>query len=404
MQTFLLFVRGTLITTLFFLVGCQSSSSGGTPAIQTEHVLSPDGIYLSLRRKTDLAEDLSNKDAFLDDLNTFIVSVAIPAKFYDQVKIIKTDLRTKVTEDISTETADIRDGAFVVEDMLLMNRVKTANQSFRYFVMRGQEKVAEAIFEVRPDLYIKGIQSLTDFSIQSGEYRLGIILMEERSRLVTEGKSVKIIAEKIFAQNSVIETFSDEVAGRTPSLGVPGINGGTFDINTQFATGSLEVFLRGTRGGQAPPALTEGYDGEDGYDGTLESSDCQSDERGTRCICLKEPGNGESGENGDPGPKGSPGLRGGNTGVLHFAVAKHQEFKITVTKIPGLGGPGGEGGPGGRGGKGGRAGEHFVCPAAMPGRDGFPGKNGALGDSGPRGEEEMSCVQLSQDEKQECRS
>ncbi|UOF01622.1 collagen-like triple helix repeat-containing protein [Bdellovibrio reynosensis] len=415
---------------LSFSMACQNNSTPEKAVTERKHTAEPEnpdapekfeevveenGLRFTISRKVDLKADLSNKTDYLDNHNIFIVSIGIEKKWIDQVEVYRTDVRTKEVRRVNKEPASINNKKVLLEDSITASSSKIENKIYKYTVLRGGEKLAETEFQIQPDLYIPaGTKSLADFGIESGEFRIGTLLMENQSRLVTQGKNVKLITQKFIVQNTVIggvvsgariETFTADVAKAEAAIGEKGRDGGTIVVETQHAQGNLTVYLRGTKGGAGYDNANPGEDGNPGEQGYWETSSCDQPDEGSgsgSCRCLEGPGNGYDGEPGEQGHPGDPGKPGGNSGSLEFRISKNENFKIQVERWPGSGGVGGKGSPGGKGGKGGAPGNSYNCPRAKSGKAGPQGPEGEAGDFGPTGKKEKICVQNDEQQTMEC--
>ncbi len=233
------------------------------------------------------------------------------------------------------------------------------------------------------------------------------LYLEEKSILVTEGESINLILNDLYANNAVIETWPE---GQKAAAGKSGRNGGQIVIHTKNAAGRLYINLRGESGadGQTGP-VDEKLNGAPGLAGVdHEYSYIDAPSHCSYCLpkisCLKPPTNGGPGGPGVKGHSGHSGSAGGNSGFILLHYLKNSDFNWDLNIFPGAGGQGGAGGRGGIGGPGGKAGESMMSWLAisakkvpgpcLPALDGQPGKNGESGDAGENGKnglKETSC-------------
>jgi hypothetical protein len=205
-----------------------------------------------------------------------------------------------------------------------------------------------------------------------------------------------------------------------------GLNGGNVSIISKNAEGKLKVNLNGTNGfkGLTLPPLSapQATSGKNGENGIIDFADYDKDNKSCifsiplgrekavpgdtctlKCICKKQPTNGENSHSGIKGIQGLPGSPGGDSGKLVVVIENKSSFLLEHSETPGVGGLGGEGSPGQLKGLIGKAGiieKNEFCPAstcqqAVDGAD--TGLDGAPGSPGPQGENGVAnpvCVKI----------
>jgi len=193
-----------------------------------------------------------------------------------------------------------------------------------------------------------------------------------RSRIVTNGNTLRIFANAIRANDAYIVSYAEN----TKASSEPAGTGGEVDVDvTTQVDGTLHVDLHGQDGVDGPAGLpgpngTPGDRGESGADHLFD--------------CAHGAGDGKRGNPGQPGTDGKPGGNGGNGGRLvvdpsSADFSEHLFFKASGGQA-GRGGAAGAGGKGGPGGSGGSGTAYCRSGGGGPqGPDGLPGNPGKDG-------------------------
>ncbi len=401
-----------IIAALFVGSACQRDSNhnqdSSNPAeikkpVEFKETL-PNGITLEVKKITELREDRSNFSEFKENLNSYNLKITIPeALFTADLQIVRSSLPDAIDpkyEPILKNQAVFQDGAYIIQENvnLYSESFLSKKLSIRFFTK--ENLIVERQVPILPDLVISRSEkplTLSDLGISSGAYYFGVIFFEKGSVLITEGAHIELFAERIFADQAVIESFSESFA-RTPSAkGQAGINGGLISLKAKTGLGSLSILMRGTKGGKgfsqtipAPDNQTPGTQGRAGeFQNTIPSS-CESS-CNTIQECSLAPGDGLQGPKGFMGLPGGDGFAGGASGSLYVEISETLgPMEVFVSQVPGEGGEGGDGGPGGRGGPGGPPGnmdKYGACKSNPPAKYGPFGPSGDPGLSGKMGPE-----------------
>lgn len=390
----------------------EVEGAGNAPSNPT--ATSASGITIEVQKKVELRADRANIEEFKKNLNLYVVKIKIPEEvFLSDISIVSSEnphaVNPKYTLLVKGQ-ATYEQGFYYLTNSLNLWDKDFKSKTITYKVISQEKTVEEVAFELYPDFVVKEAQgqalSLTSVGILSGHYRFGVLLFEKGSVLRTQGAAVKLQAERLYADDAKIESFSEAEANTFPAYGVAGRSGGHLTINAVSAVGRLTFEMRGTTGGQGYPALVQDKKAQvrpPGQDGDIEEY-CEAPflrnapldvkalnnrfMRGCSVICTKNPEDGLPGDNGFDGFPGNKGGVGGSSGFVEIHIEKPApDFQAQVFHTPGKGGLGSPGSPGTPGTEGGLPGNNFrgICAQARqgaPGRNGMPGANGANGDSG----------------------
>lgn len=242
-------------------------------------------------------------------------------------------------------------------------------------VISGNRKMlGDFRISIPQDFVFENDQSLaSDLNIEGNR-----VYLRSGSRLVTNGFSVSIKAEKIFSDDFEFVTFSSDSQAKPMNEGK---SGGAISLQARDASGRLFVHLRGQRGGNGldgEPWETTADRGTDGAPGQVVETDS---ELRSYSQCVRQPTSGGMGAHGLQGRPGKPGERGGSSGYLYVQIENDAAFSITSTVEPGAPGSSGQGGRGQQGGPGGHPGASIhPCKFA---KEGPPGEMGPPGISPP---------------------
>lgn len=392
---------------VLLFTSCKGSNNSIEPARQnaktskngTVREALPNGIVIQIKKAVELRDDRSNYQAFKENLNTYEAKIIIPeAAFTSDLEIVRSNNVSAVNpyyESISKTSAEYVSGQYVITDTLNLWRHDLNSKTLTYKIYSGEAISGEVTATLAPDLLITRSEkpiTLQSLGISSGEYNFGVIFLEEGSVLQTEGLVVKLNADRLFSENAMIETFSEEFAQAVPIQGRVGLPGGELKMNMVRAMGNLSVYMRGTHGGKGRDAEVQtniGAKGAKGADGENHEKCHYSKEAplGEICsiVCDKNPGSGGQGAQGPKGNQGGVGMVGGASGIAEVIVEeKVGFFDVRLTQQAGKGGQGGNGSVGGTGGAGGDAGK-VVERCSKDVRAGTQGPQGPQGDQGPEG-------------------
>lgn len=400
----------------------REQTSPTVPSDQKSFVSAANGIAIQIQKKTDLRSDRANLDEFKKNLNSYNTSIQIPEDvFVGDIRIIRSLNSTALSphyDEISKNQAIYEDGAYLLLDSLSPWDKDLTPKTITYKVISQEKTLAEASFELLPDFLVTTNENrnvtLSSLKILSGQYRFGVIFFEKGSVLNTEGAAVQFQAERLYADDATIESFTKEQAQTLPPDGEAGRSGGSISIRAVSAAGRIKFEMRGTTGGRGYAAPLQmqvrgaGLQGTPGvvrphcdapFSKSWDPSVARMQSQIFRfCgpICVRNPGDGLRGENGFDGIQGGRGAIGGPSGFVELDIEKQEpEFQVQVVHVPGNGGPGGVGSPGTPGGEGGLPGQDFnVCAKARKGAPGAHGLAGEIGETGAVGITESSQVTI----------
>lgn len=373
-------------------------------------------VELSIFKNTDMPETRRNTESFLSQLNKYTVSIKIPESISNAVVYRQIDDADSVKVDISTDENGI------AKDRIQYSGKYLAPQNYHYFIVANDQVLADATFQILADVRVSGERKASELNLNPGRHSIGILYMDYRSRLNTQGQSYNLSAKEVVANNSVIESFSEDESNTAAADGLQGHEGGKIAIETESAAGTLTVFMRGTKGGKGRDADAITDKAKKGPQGTDEVAHrtriCEPSVKRTidpnvaygppQCQvvtdCQVRATAGGPGANGIKGSDGDAGLPGGNSGSFSMIAKNSQNFFVTTTSIAGVGGVGGNGGKGQVGGEGGDPGKSILCSRVSSGlgpkgKDGEDGKQGSVGASGLN---QQNCVRTSEQALEVC--
>ncbi len=391
-----------------------------------------ESVTFSITKNTEIPKNKTNTSTFLSQLNKYTVQIRLPMGLIEGSKIYR-QWDTELPEEIVTSKTLTADTTQTITDEISYKGANLKPQNLNYFIERKGEVLATGQFRIKADLIITNNQTAEQLGLHPGKNNLGILYFDYRSQLNTQGQEFDISADEIIANESVIESFSEEESTLPAPEGIAGKNGGSIKITAINAKGTLTVHSRGTRGGightgqEQFPVTAPGMNGRDEivhFEKNCEPQYLSAKVPAIKFPLIKSPIKirrvgachiesfcsvnstaGQQGPQGLKGLQGSQGLPGGDSGSFILEIKNNENFFVTTDTNPGLGGPGGIGGPGGRGGPGGSPGKHANCTPESDGI-GKVGETGAPGDSGPpgsSGKTELSCIKKSNFESIECK-
>lgn len=351
------------------LAACGKDSGGGraksrvTPVITDQDPVEPqplppvrqEGFVATLKRRVEIAPDLSNLDEFILGMNQFEWQVeAFDGRAHEReasckkIKNSDANRRTVVGRFDRSGAASVL--VEVQENDPAVNEVECVVSD------RGQV-LARFTYKLRKSFVVHGEMAARSLSL--GE-KLGNLVLLPSSILTTHGDRVTLRFEKIIAANAKLRTLAEVMFQATAER--PGITPGEILLEADEGYGELEVELRGQNGGDAitsrapvtaVPARTADLNG------ACRGYHSRGDQR-----CF-----GKKGHRGYPGENGVDGAPGGDSGALKFTAADARHLRLKLRKIPGVGGrglPGSVGGAGGPGGIGSTIVWHTSSPRGCP--------------------------------------
>lgn len=408
------------LLTLLTLSACQPDSGSSTrtavpkPApqetpqpspgeiIPQKNVITAEGVEIILRKDSDSYFWESQRSELVKNLNQYKVKIRIPSAIVKDVRVFKVDLDKDLQEEIFLDEADVDDKKIELIDRHSLDTYLYLPRNISYKVVTEDRILAEASFELLPDLLVTSEKSASDIKLRAGSYRFANIVLEKDAVLKTQGLELNFVAQNMYVDNAQITTFGENT--QPAEIGMPGLDGGNLHIKVNKIEGDIVFKMYGQKGGQGYPGLDnsnapKGKDGAIGSPAEVKfgSPYVSSGNPGFPPRCLKNPTNGAPGDDGVVGGTGYEGAKGGNSGRVILIYDRADNFKANLISKAGDGGDRGVGGAGGPPGKGGAAGAPprkgaKFCPKASNGPDGKPGKQGDPGKRGEPGRTENSCI------------
>lgn len=354
----------------------------------------------------ELNDDFTNVDAVKESLNTFKVTTSFSKSLERDVEFVCFNQRLDNGEKSNSTKiiAGEKKGEIVIS---LLNKELELNVDCKV-TSEGKTLAAKSYTFLTSVLIDSEEKFNTNLFLKaSAGYAVDRLILLRTGSLITNTESFKLNIEKLYSQDSSIQTFSgSDLLGQRGNLA--GKSGGEINVFAMSAVGKLRVNMYGQNGDDqtsVPSAITtrtspganavaETYIQECNspcaerfLDSTEGERTCHAPARcTTRLSNAGSPAT--SGQNGAKGTVGYQGNAGGNSGYFNLVTNTEENFDVSFDVRVGSGGDGGAGGIGGPGGVGGSGAGSF--PAAPN------GANGATGDQGPRGnngEVSKSCFQ-----------
>lgn len=394
------------------------TSSPATPVESSDFVTDKtithdDGVAYKVARVTALKSDASNLEQFKSDLNRYVVTITLPTTDISNAQVKRITQLDQSAEDLSMEYASVDSRRTVIKDTVTLSNKILNNQTFIYEVKIAGEVRAPIEISLKPDLYISsGHHDISELPMVSPVMNLGSLVMDENALLTTGGRNITIKVETLAATKAAIETFTEDQAKEESLEGLVGLGGGDIIIRADYFTGTLDFFLRGTKGGKGidgGPINDRPAKAHNGHPSSNEVY-CAADHRvfpdakippndelppfQDHCfaggvlparICSRYATDGENGTKGFTGRTGGGGYAGGRSGLVNFIAVKTYAAQSVITRSAGEGGEPGAGGKGGEGGDGGDPGQHGAVWCGTPAKPGAKGPDGDTGKSGDRG-------------------
>ena len=268
-----------------------------------------------------------------------------------------------------------------------------------------ETETPDEISEEETTLISENLKLTKDTIIQNRKVVLDMITIK------TFEHDLFILAEEFVSNHSIIQNFPEKQKAKKFHNGE---NGGNILIETETATGELQLILNGEKAGRVPKVRElskrekrnlKGHDGENGYNAVYKPI-CMATSisaiifpinRYCWQYCAVFPIKGYPGGKGRPGLPGFNGKNGGSSGSFHLKAFALSDFHlIDIKNIPGTGSKGGKGSLGGAGGRGGENGqdEKGLCNYKLPRRkNGKRGARGAWGKDGKNGKKGTVCLE-----------
>lgn len=377
-------MKTLLLMMTFLVIGCGSknSSNSSIPAPQDEisapasepEILSYH-FDMKLRRKTDLNPDLSNKEEFKRDINTYEVEFQSKSKAFSGSEVIC--FKTNFDQSIQKRKTFFDEQGKWATLTLTLTHSDPQLTEYECKVEGAEENVT---IKLKKSLVIEGKKSAITVLGSFVQYKT--VFIEKDAELITEGADLDLEIEELYSLNGSISTFSEEKQKEKTLEVQTGLSGGHIHLKVKRAVGSLKIHLRGLNGGDntklhpvLPPQVSP----------TSLHGGCSSYNPSYTGNCV-----GKNGLDGVNGKDGEVGGQGGSSGRLTF-TGDLKELKLELNYQPGLGGNGSKGQEGSAGEPGGKGvhvtwREHQTAPQYRQFPNGTNGKNGIRGKDGAQGE------------------
>lgn len=378
---------------ILFLTACQSGPDS------SRNVQAPVLTGGTADMKPNIPESMGDSTVSLTverDVSQSAINVHIN-KNNDSFKILSLQRQNMITG----EKIEIPfEGAEIV-DRLVSVRADLRPWHFKYIAQTDRGQVT-GVIRVLKDLRLVGYSRISEFQFESNHIELRHLDLRQSGGFFTEGRDLQIDVETLQAgSQSMIQTFDVYEAARSEVSPSAGTGGGTLRLNIRWATGPLEISMRGRVGApggkganapqERPPQTGRGQDAV-----VIPGTPRGLDYPGEKPSCGRNATNGDSGTPGLDGADGFDGYAGGDSGSVHLNVKSADQFTYKISLQAGSGGlegAPGKGQPGGYGGDPGASGalcKHKASKGSM-GEDGKEGKFGKRGLDGALGE---VCVTL----------
>lgn len=353
-------------------------------------------IVFEKMHAVELKNDFSNIDDVKAQLNTFKIKVKLPGALDEDSELSC----YKAIEGENVAKAMIPKGSTSSSVEVNIGEKETSTKVYCHVSVSG-ELTAQIIYNLEKSVLIDSETKLNSLSVSKNNkgYEVDRLILLRNGSLITNDESFTMNVENLYAQDSIIQTFSNaEVTGQRRNTS--GRSGGTINLTTKFSTGNLRINMYGQNGDDQtsvpapitsiPPAgvnaVADSY-WEDCYDALVAEANVG---RGTchpiwRFQSAGHPAT--AGQNGARGTAGFSGNAGGDSGAFNLTTEVANNFEISYDIRPGIGGAGGQGGQGGAGSAGGapaaagpsRKGGYPAAPSGSAGGSGDRGINGANG-------------------------
>lgn len=379
------------ISTLFIgilslaFVACDSSDSNNEVIVNQEPRNSsslenpvktnPFGtLKTEVSRKTSLLKDLSNIEEFKENINSYEVKFeAISGQFIGTFAECRRNGFDGNRETFSG-SFDAEGKAAVVE--ITMAESDSTVTDYECNISDGEMVFFGNPIRLKKSFIVSGEKNYFEFI---GSSDIETLLIEEDSKLNTNGSIVELRVNELISLNGKIVTFSEDKLNSTRE-NYPGASGGQITLNANSAMGNLDIELRGLNGGKVTkvPAKIAQVPPRD------------PTTNGCNLINSAADCSGKQGPQGYRGTDGYQGSVGGNSGLIKLSIKNSNKFTFSIKYLPGQGSEGGVGGEGGQGGPGGLGGEvvfreHQMSPSRTRFPDGIQGIQGPQGTTGARG-------------------
>lgn len=375
-----------------FLVFILASSCGDSDSpletlgtSDTESLSSSSGaesFKISVTRKVEIEDDLSNIDIFANSINSFLISVESTSGRNEGGRL------TCRKEDSATTPNAERSSVFrnYGTQANLAVELKETDRNEVKFECRIYDASLAVVERFEKTLRKSYVVSLTMNLRRLGAKEIDTLVLMQNSELLFGELKERLRVKTLISNEGHISTFTVNTVNMTPD-NQAGESGGELRLEVGQLIGDIVFNLRGRNGGiqtKVPPRPPQNPNrGADGH--------CQGG--GTRGC------DGGQGPRGFPANDGLPGYDGGNSGSIILSVLEKTDAEITINYSPGLGSKGSEPSGPGLGGLGGNPDSIMVPGGPCGGTDGrfgsrnatkcldqtYSGRPGAQGPLGPRG-------------------
>ncbi len=366
-------------------------------------------IIFNQSRKTELEYDESNEyvtnmDKFISDSDRRIIEVKVENQPLTNGNLKCFNVSDSTNKIIMVDQSFLNEGTTVRAEILIQPNGFNEIKAECNISDDSSENIANVSFELRNDLIIEEQKTIDELNLKGDNMpnKVDHLVILENGVLKLLDRNISVNAKNILAiKGAKIETFGSDTDAMD---NLDGLNGGSFSLFSNNASGYLQFILNGQNAGRVtkvpdapknyPSIYREGI--LDGESATIEYVEF-CDDRDDRPRCHGEnsvtvyPTSGKDGLKGVPGFRGYPGKRGGNSGIAKIYIKNNSTIQFKVEALPGkfsLGGAGSVGGPGTPGGKADCYRHDMLISLCESSNihDGAPGVIGDTGSDGNKGE------------------
>jgi len=393
----------------FALTACgkkEESSKTSKNLTSTQKIVLKD-FEITKKRKVQLKEDLSNKQEFKANINSFEISIkSLGGQISGALIQCSKDLMN--TKKNSIDSKFEKDHGTVGNLSINLNTEDQLNTPVHCVIKDQNSIIGKFKFELQKSIIVADKKYAQNLNLGTGP--IDILLLESGADIITNGANINLEMNELLSFDGAISTF-DEERSHNPVNDTPGISGGKITLKTKTSSGKIRINLIGLDAGmqtKIPPTITEIPTFSESKNGECTKhrgidSNYKKDEK-----CF-----GKKGQKGFKGLTGYPGYNGGNSGSIYLSNEGKSNLIFEINYKPGKGSSGGRGGEGGKGGAGGKGSTIMLteyydndrCPMCLEksndaqklhkypdGKNGDPGDQGETGPHGKFGNQDESII------------
>lgn len=280
----------------------------------------------TIKRRTELSLDLSNLETYKRDINTFTIYARSNTRSFPEGELVCSKFLFDGRMNLFSARFDDR-GEFATLNLEILDTDPLKLNFGCYVKYQGGSSNSFSI-QLKKSFIVTGETNLNALGVGKNA-EIETLLLEENSKLATEGQTVQLSINEIISLGAVISTFSEETL-KEILKDVEGDSGGEIDLKVNQAIGTLTFDMRGKNGGiqtlirpqkEAPKA-------DPALNGTCRKGPVNGREQG----CF-----GKNGRDGYDSEPGYPGYRGGNTGKLKLTIQDARLLNFKTEFNPGRG-------------------------------------------------------------------